>query len=63
MTSMKWLYIIYMYFGEGDLVGLGIVIRMKTFPVQTPSEAWLGLGAQHHYKAPNDLCAKNVKRQ
>ena len=63
MTSVKWLYIIYIYSGESDLVGLGIVIRIKTFPVQTPSEAWLGLGTQHHYKAPNDLRAKNVKRQ
>ena len=36
---------------------------LQTFPVQIPSEAWLGLGSQHHYKAPNDLPAKNVKRQ
>ena len=63
MTSMEWLCIMYVYSGESDLVGLGIVIRIKTFSVQIPLEAWLALGTQHSYEAPDDLHAKTVKRQ
>ena len=63
MTSMEWLCIMYIYSRESDLVGLGIEIRIKTFPVQIPLEAWLTLGTQHPYEAPDDLHAKNVKRQ
>ena len=48
---------------QSDLVGLGIVIRIQKFPVQIRLEAWLALGTQHCYEAPDDLHAKNVKRQ
>ena len=54
---------IYIYYGESDLVGLGIVIRIKTFLVQIRLEAWLASRTQHRYEAPDDLHAKNVKRQ
>ena len=60
---MEWLCIIYIYSGESDLVGLGIVIWIKTFPLQIQLEAWLALGTQHRYEAPDDFHAKNVKRQ
>ena len=53
----------YVYSGESDLVGLGIVIRIKMFSVEIPLEAWLALGTQNSYEAPDDLHAKTVKRQ
>ena len=50
-------------FSESGLVGQGVVIKVKRFPVQTPRDAWLGLGTQAHYEAPGDLQVKNPKAQ
>ena len=48
-------------FGESDLVGWGIVIRIERFPVQTQLGAQPSLGTQPCYKAPDDLRVKYVK--
>ena len=54
------LYIIYIFWGPSRCRHCN---QNQNIPSSNPSEAWLGLGTQHHYKAPNELCAKNVKRQ
>ena len=36
-------------------MGLGVVIRISRFLIQTPLGAWLHLGTQPCYKAPGEL--------
>ena len=47
--------------GESGLVDSGLTVRTRRFPVQTPPDAWPGLGTQPHYKAPGDLQVENVE--
>ena len=46
---------------ESGLVGLGIVIRIGRFPVQTPLGTRPGLGTQPRYEAPGDLRVEYVQ--
>ena len=51
------------FFGESDLVGKGVAIRMIRFLVRTPSGAQPHLGAQPCYEAPGDLWVKIEKNK
>ena len=46
-----------------EKVGLGVVVRIGRFPVQTLLGTRPGLGIQPLYEAPGDLCVKNVKHR
>lgn len=40
---------------ERNLMGEGVVIRIRRFLAQIPLGTWLGYGTQPYSKAPSDL--------
>ena len=48
---------------ESGLLGLGVTIRVRGFPVQTPLGNRLGLGTQPCYEAPADFRVKILETQ
>ena len=46
-----------------EKVGLGVVVRIGRFPVQSLLGARPGLGIQPLYEAPGDLWVENVKHR
>ena len=46
-----------------EKVGLGVVVRIGRFPVQTLLGTRPGLGIQPLYETTGDLCVENVKHR
>ena len=61
-SLFRYFWLHYMKIGESGLVGLGVIVRIGRFLVQTPLVARLGLGNHPCYKAPSDPWVKNVKQ-